>query len=82
MAHRSLVAALLAIAAVALTGAPAAADTQLLLVHGYGDAAEGKDCNGSTWKSALRYFEEAGGRDRVSISTVGYYRGDRAAATP
>jgi pimeloyl-ACP methyl ester carboxylesterase len=54
----------------------AAADTQLLLVHGYGPAAKGKDCNGSTWKNALAYYQDAGGRDRSSMSTVGYYEGD------
>ena len=34
--------------ALALLAPAAVADTQLLLVHGYGGAAQGKDCNGST----------------------------------
>jgi pimeloyl-ACP methyl ester carboxylesterase len=55
----------------------AAAEEQILLVHGYGAAAEGKDCNGSTWRNALRYYQDAGGRERSSLTTVGYYRGDR-----
>jgi pimeloyl-ACP methyl ester carboxylesterase len=54
-----------------------AADTQILLVHGYGDSSEGKDCNGSTWKNALAYYQDAGGRERSSMTTVGYYEGDR-----
>jgi hypothetical protein len=29
-------------------------------VHGYGDHAEGKDCNGSTWRKALAYYQGAG----------------------
>jgi pimeloyl-ACP methyl ester carboxylesterase len=53
-----------------------AADAQILLVHGYGSAAQGKDCNGSTWKNALRYYQDAGGRDRSSMTTIGYYAGD------
>jgi pimeloyl-ACP methyl ester carboxylesterase len=63
----------------ALTIAPPAiaADTQMLLVHGYGDAEAGKDCNGSTWKNALAYYQSAGGRDRASMTTIGYYPGDR-----
>jgi pimeloyl-ACP methyl ester carboxylesterase len=56
-----------------------AADTQMLLVHGYGSAAEGKDCNGSTWKNALRYYQSAGGRKRGSMTTIGYYAGDSPA---
>jgi pimeloyl-ACP methyl ester carboxylesterase len=56
--------------------AASAADTQILLVHGYGGAAAGKDCNGSTWKAALDYYQRAGGRDRDSMSTIGYYTGD------
>jgi pimeloyl-ACP methyl ester carboxylesterase len=75
-----LVAALAATTAVALAMlAPTAfaADTQILLVHGYGEASEGKDCNGSTWKNALRYYQDAGGRDRSSMTTIGYYKGDR-----
>jgi triacylglycerol esterase/lipase EstA (alpha/beta hydrolase family) len=56
-----------------------AADTQLLLVHGYGPSAKGKDCNGSTWRNALGYYERAGGRERSSMTTIGYYQGDVAA---
>jgi pimeloyl-ACP methyl ester carboxylesterase len=57
--------------------APAApAADQLLLVHGYGDADTGKDCDRSTFKRALDYFEDEGGRSRASMSTVGYYVGD------
>ena len=56
-----------------------AADTQLLLVHGCGSASAGKDCNGSTWKNALAYYQDAGGRERESMSTIGYYEGDRPA---
>jgi pimeloyl-ACP methyl ester carboxylesterase len=76
---RALVAAAITSAVVAAAPAPSAsaAGTQLLLVHGYGDAAAGKDCNASTWKNALRYFADAGGRARSSMSTVGYYAGDR-----
>ena len=54
-----------------------AADSQLLLVHGYGPSAAGKDCNGGTWKNALRYFQDAGGRERSSMTTIGYYPGDK-----
>ena len=71
---------LAAISALALTVfAPSAfaADRQLLLVHGYGDSAAGKDCNGSTWKDALAYYQDAGGRARSSMSTIGYYPGDK-----
>jgi pimeloyl-ACP methyl ester carboxylesterase len=64
------------VAALALAPSAAAADTQLLLVHGYGDAAAGKDCNRGTWKNALRYYEDAAGRDRSSMTTIGYYTGD------
>ena len=55
-------------------------DVAVLLVHGYGDHEDGKDCNGSTWKNALDYYQDAGGRDRASLSTIGYYTGDDAAA--
>lgn len=54
-----------------------AADAQILFVHGYGSASEGKDCNGSTWKNALSYYEQAGGRARSSMTTIGYYPGDQ-----
>jgi pimeloyl-ACP methyl ester carboxylesterase len=59
--------------------APAAhaADPQLLLVHGYGSSTTGKDCNGEIWADALRYYQEAGGRDRGSMTTIGYYPGDK-----
>jgi pimeloyl-ACP methyl ester carboxylesterase len=70
--------ATLAALALALIAAPAsAADTELLLVHGHGSAGTGKDCNGSTWRNALRYYQDAGGRDRSSMTTIGYYPGDR-----
>jgi pimeloyl-ACP methyl ester carboxylesterase len=72
--------ALLAVAAGALLAlAPnaSAADAQLLLVHGYGDSATGKDCNGDTFKNALAYYQDAGGRPRSSMSTIGYYPGDK-----
>jgi pimeloyl-ACP methyl ester carboxylesterase len=74
------VAAAAATAALGLAvGAPAAsaADAQLLLVHGHGDSADGKDCNGSTWENALRYYQDAGGRERSSMTTIGYYPGDK-----
>jgi pimeloyl-ACP methyl ester carboxylesterase len=77
-----LLAALAATTAVALAMlAPtaSAADTQILLVHGYGDHEQGKDCNGSTWRKALAYYQGAGGRDRDSMTTIGYYTGDRQA---
>ena len=64
---------LLTLVAAFLIAAPAAqaADTQLLLVHGYGAHAEGKDCNGDTFKNALRYYQDAGGRARESMTTIG-----------
>ena len=73
---RLLAAVTTALALAMLAPAASAADRQILLVHGYGDASEGKDCNGSTWKHALRYFQDAGGRERSSLTTVGYYAGD------
>jgi pimeloyl-ACP methyl ester carboxylesterase len=66
-----------ALALAVLAPTASAADTQLLLVHGYGDSATGKDCNGSTWKNALAYYTDAGGRERSSMSTIGYYPGDK-----
>jgi pimeloyl-ACP methyl ester carboxylesterase len=54
-------------------------ETQILLVHGYGSSSQGKDCNGDTWKNALAYYQAAAGRERSSMSTVGYYEGDRPA---
>lgn len=74
LAKTAVIAASLALAAFAPSAA--AADTQLLLIHGYGSAAEGKDCNGSTWENALRYYQDAGGRERSSMTTIGYYEGD------
>jgi pimeloyl-ACP methyl ester carboxylesterase len=62
--------------AVLAPGASAAPDTQILLVHGHGDYRQGKDCNGSTWQNALRYYQDAGGRERSSLTTIGYYPGD------
>jgi pimeloyl-ACP methyl ester carboxylesterase len=60
-------------AALAIAPPAVAADTQTLLVHGYGDAEAGKDCNGSTWKNALAGFQ----LERSSMTTIGYYPGDR-----
>jgi pimeloyl-ACP methyl ester carboxylesterase len=70
--------ALAATIALVLTGENARATTQLLLVHGYADSRSGADCNDSTWKDALRYYENAGGLRRSSMSTIGYYGGDRS----
>jgi pimeloyl-ACP methyl ester carboxylesterase len=79
-ARRIALAGALAAAVLGLSvPAATAADTQLLLVHGYGSASKGKDCNGSTWKDALSYYQEAGGRERSSMSTIGYYEGDSPA---
>jgi pimeloyl-ACP methyl ester carboxylesterase len=79
MTIRTITAAAIAAALTLALLAPTAlaADPQLLLVHGYGDAEQGKDCNGSTWENALRYYQDAGGRDRSSMTTIGYYPGDR-----
>ena len=55
-----------------------AADTPLLLVHGYGASGTGKDCNGDIWKDALAYYQSAGGRSRASMTTIGYYPGDKS----
>ena len=75
---RPELAVLVTAAALALFAAPAsAADTPILLVHGHGSAAGGQDCNGSTWRDALRYYQDAGGRDRSSLTTIGYYPGDQ-----
>lgn len=54
---------------------PAADDKPLLLVHGY-NSDPPTDCNGSTWDEALEYYQDAGGRDRSSMRTIGYYEGD------
>lgn len=59
--------------------AHAAAESQMLLVHGWGNSSTGKDCNGSTWKNALDYYQDAGNRSRSSMSTAGYYEGDEKA---
>jgi pimeloyl-ACP methyl ester carboxylesterase len=71
----TLLVALLTMLALVAPSARAAGDAQILFVHGYGDAEDGKDCNGSTWKNALRYYHDAGGRDRSSMTTIGYYQG-------
>lgn len=76
-AFRRVLAALTAGTLLALAPQALAADTQMLLVHGYGSASSGKDCNGQIWKNALRYYQDAGGRDRSSMSTIGYYPGDK-----
>lgn len=57
-------------------GGTKAASAQLLLVHGYGNHSKGKDCNGDIWKNALKYYQDAGGRSRASMTTIGYYTGD------
>ena len=59
-----------------------AADTQLLLVHGYADSRTGTDCDGGTWKNALAYYQHAGGRARSSMSTIATTPATRDAATP
>ncbi|MGI8311439.1 esterase/lipase family protein [Saccharopolyspora hattusasensis] len=56
---------------------PAAEQKTMLLVHGYNPDPP-TNCNGSTWDAALEYYQEAGGRDRSSMRTIGYYEGDRA----
>jgi pimeloyl-ACP methyl ester carboxylesterase len=68
--------AVLGFALLAPATAPAA-EPQLLLVHGHGSASTGKNCNGDTWADALRAFEGAGGRPRASLTTIGYYPGDK-----
>lgn len=50
---------------------------QMLLVHGYGKSTKGKDCNDDQWRNALAYYERFGGRPRSSMTTIGYYPGDR-----
>lgn len=55
--------------------APAADPPQLLFVHGYGN---GKNCNGDTWNNALKYYQDDGGRDRTSMTTIGYYSKDQS----
>lgn len=70
----ALIGATLALAGLAPSAS--AADTQMLLIHGYGSASDGKDCNGITWESALRYYQDVGGRERSSLTTIGYYEGD------
>jgi pimeloyl-ACP methyl ester carboxylesterase len=66
-----------ALALAVIVPSASAADTQLLLVHGHGDAAAGRECNGGTWKDALAYYQQAGGRERSSLTTIGYYAGDK-----
>lgn len=73
---RTIAIAATVLALAMLAPAAFAADTQLLLVHGYGSASPGKDCNGRTWKNALAYYQDAGGRERSSMSTIGYHVGD------
>jgi len=77
--NRAVAAASATLALAMLAPTAFAADTQMLLVHGYGSSSAGKDCNGSTWRNALAYYQDAGGRERSSMSTVGYYEGDRQA---
>jgi len=72
-----VLAAVAAGAVLALAPAAFAADPEILLVHGHGDAEQGKDCNGGTWRNALRFFQDAGGRERSSLTTIGYYPGDK-----
>ncbi|MGW1676076.1 esterase/lipase family protein [Saccharopolyspora sp. NPDC002376] len=55
--------------------APAAKQNTMLLVHGY-NAKPPTECNESTWNTALQYFHDKGGRDRSSLRTIGYYKGD------
>ncbi|MDA3627679.1 hypothetical protein [Saccharopolyspora oryzae] len=55
--------------------APAAKQNTMLLVHGYNPEPPTK-CNESTWDTALQYFHDSGGRDRSSMRTIGYYKGD------
>jgi len=79
--HNRIIVVLAAITAIVVmpTSIAHAAEAQILLVHGYGDSSAGKDCNGATWENALAYFEDAGGRARSTMSTVGYYQGDEHA---
>lgn len=74
------VAAAIATAGLALstptTAQAAPADSKpMLLVHGY-NSEPPTHCNSSTWDEALEYYQEAGGRDRSSMRTIGYYAGD------
>lgn len=65
--------------AMLVTAAPAVAaapEPQLLLVHGHGAPAEGKDCNGATWDEALDYYTSEGSLSRDGITTVAYYEGN------
>ena len=57
--------------------APAAEQPTMLLVHGF-NTDPPTSCNTSTWKTALDYYQDAGGRDRGSMRTIGYYAGDSA----
>lgn len=74
---RRLVALAALLAALTFAPAASAADEPILLVHGYGDASKGKDCNGDIFKEALRYYQDAAGRERSSLVTIGYYPGDK-----
>lgn len=60
-----------------LGAAPAAEQPTMLLVHGF-NTDPPTSCNSSTWKTALEYYQGAGGRDRGSLRTIGYYAGDSA----
>jgi pimeloyl-ACP methyl ester carboxylesterase len=62
--------------AAALAFAAPAPAADILLVHGWTDHNKGANCNSSTWKNALDYYTGAGGRDRSSLTTVGYYDND------
>jgi pimeloyl-ACP methyl ester carboxylesterase len=73
----TVVSAATALALALLAPSALAADTQILFVHGHGDSGKGKDCNGSIFKNALSYYQDAGGRKRSSMTTIGYYPGDK-----
>ncbi|GAA4616536.1 hypothetical protein [Saccharopolyspora hordei] len=72
-------AAAIATAGIALTPTTAhaapAAEKPMLLVHGY-NGGPPTPCNTETWDEALEYYQDAGGRDRSSMRTIGYYAGD------
>jgi hypothetical protein len=53
----------------------AADQKTMLLVHGYNPEPP-TNCNGSTWDEALKYYQDKGGRERSSMRTIGYYKGD------
>ncbi|GAA1198667.1 hypothetical protein [Prauserella alba] len=74
---RNLLAAAAA-GAMLVAAAPAAqaATPQLLLVHGHGNPADGKNCNGATWDEAIDYYTSDGSLSRDEITTVAYYEGN------